>query len=311
MRTGSVTEDSRLYIYADLGKSLRIMLEGIMDGFRDRFGSRYDRSSGRSTASGSRNIDRDRGAMDRGPMDRGNERDYDYGGRNDYQSRDDYSGRRLPAQNMGGMDSVGNAQSQGGINGRQLEIIRDYFDEAKDDSKEILHAVDNNSKMLDRSLDILGELKDKAGRTVEQAPQTVDFSAPLASIMDSGRAIMDSGKANKEEIVAAIAANKELLNLIREQAAKNAEAISSIDIGEEGGGFDKEELEKYFSDLTDHVHKENVKCYRNVAGALEEYDKKSEEKGSGIGVVKVFSIIQLALTVLNVVLLALYIFRVI
>ncbi len=276
-----------------------------MDGFRDRFGSRYDRSSGRSTASGSRNIDRDRGAMDRGSMDRGNERDYDYGGRNDYQSRDDYSGRRLPAQNMGGMDSVGNAQSQGGINGRQLEIIRDYFDEAKDDSKEILHAVDNNSKMLDRSLDILGELKDKAGKTVEQAPPpVVDFSGPLASIIDSGRA-------NKEEIVAAIAANTELLNLIKEQAAKNAEAISSIDIGEEGGGLDKEELEKYFSELTDHVHKENVKCYRNVAGALEEYDKKSEEKGSGIGVVKVFSIIQLALTVLNVVLLALYIFRVI
>ena len=274
-----------------------------MDGFRDRFGSRYDRSSGRSTASGSRNIDRDRGAMDRGPMDRGNERDYEYGGHNDYQARDDYSGRRLPAQSMGGMDGMGNVQSQGGVSGRQLEIIRDYFDEAKDDSKEILHAVDNNAKMLDRSLDILGELKDKAGRTVEQAPP-VDFSGPLTSVIDSG-------KANKEEIVAAIAANAELLNLIKEQAAKNAEAISSIDIGEEGGGIDKEELEKYFSELTDHVHKENVKCYRNVAGALEEYDKKSEEKGSGIGVVKVFSIIQLALTVLNIVLLALYIFRVI
>ncbi len=276
-----------------------------MDGFRDRFGSRYDRSSGRSTASGSRNMDRDRGAMDRGSMDRGNERDYDYGGRNDYPARDDYSGRRLPAQNMGGMENMGNSQSQGGINGRQLEIIRDYFDEAKDDSKEILHAVDNNSKMLDRSLDILGELKDKAGKSVEQvAAPPVDFSAPLASILDSG-------KGNKEEIVAAIAANSELLNLIKEQVAKNAEAISAIDTGEEGGGIDKEELERYFSELTDHVHKENVKCYRNVAGALEEYDKKSEEKGSGIGVVKVFSIIQLALTVLNVVLLALYIFRVI
>ncbi|MBQ8969732.1 MAG: hypothetical protein IJ073_00245, partial [Lachnospiraceae bacterium] len=65
------------------------------------------------------------------------------------------------------------------------------------------------------------------------------------------------------------------------------------------------------ADLTDHVHKENVKCYRNVAGALEEQEKKTEEKLSGLGMVKIFSIIQLALIVVNVVLLALYIFRVI
>ena len=267
-----------------------------MDGFRDRFGSRYDRSSGRSTASSSRNIDRDRGAMDRG-----SERDYDYSGRNDYQSRDDYN-RRLPSQSMG-MDNMGSQASGGGVSGRQLEIIRDYFDEAKDDSKEILHAVDNNAKMLDRSLDLLGELKEKADKPGEQTA-AVDFSAPLASIQDAG-------KANKEEIIAAIAGNAELLKLIKEQATKNAEAISSIEGGEDGEALDKEEIEKYFSDLTDHVHKENVKCYRNVAGALEEFEKKTEEKGSGIGVVKIFSIIQLALTVLNVVLLALYIFRVI
>ncbi|MCR4655100.1 MAG: hypothetical protein K5770_02555 [Lachnospiraceae bacterium] len=268
-----------------------------MDGFRDRFGSRYDRSSGRSTSSGSRgSVERERGAADRE-----NDRDYDYGGRNDYQGRDEYGGRRMQSS-AGGMSMDGG--SAGGVSGRQLEIIRDYFDEAKDDSKEILHAVDNNAKMLDRSLDILGEIRDKAGRPVEQAaaPQ-IDLSGPIQDIQDLG-------KANKEEIVKAIADNAELLKLIKEQVSKNAEAISGIG-GEEGNGLDKEEIEKFFTDLTDHVHKENVKCYRNVAGALEEYDKKNEEKGSGIGVVKIFSIIQLALTVLNVVLLALYIFRVI
>ncbi len=277
-----------------------------MDGFRDRFGSRYDRSSGRSTASGSRSgADRDRGVMDRGK-----EADYDYGGRNEYQPRDDY-GRRLssqPGMSMGG--GMDGAQAGGGVSGRQLEIIRDYFDEAKDDSKEILHAVDNNSKMLDRSLDILGELKDRAERNIPQqaapAPAPIDLSGPIQSIQDMGRA-------NKEEIVRAIAENADLLNAVKEQVLKNAEAIAAVGtVGEqEGDAFDKEELDKYFTDLTDHVHKENVKCYRNVAGALEEYEKKSEEKGSGIGVVKIFSIIQLALTVLNVVLLALYIFRVI
>ncbi len=268
-----------------------------MDGFRDRFGSRYDRSSGRSTSSSGRGgSDRERGA------DRGSDRDYDYGGRNDYQGRDEYGGRRMQSQPGMSMDGG----SGGGVSGRQLEIIRDYFDEAKDDSKEILRAVNNNANMLDRSLDILGEIRDKADRPApveHQAAPQVDFSGPLQNIQDLG-------KANKEEIVKAIAENAELLKLIKEQASKNAEAISAIG-GEEGNGFDKEEIEKYFTDLTDHVHKENVKCYRNVAGALEEYDKKNEEKGSGIGVVKIFSIIQLALTVLNVVLLALYIFRVI
>ena len=262
-----------------------------MDGFRDRFGSRYDRNSGRSTTSNSSrgNLDRDRGSMDR---------DFDYGnGRNDYQSADDYgsNSRRSSQSSMGG----------GGMDGRQLDIIRDYFDEAKDDSKEILHVVGNNSKMLDRSLDILGELKDKAERSGD-SKAAVDFSGPIASFEELS-------KKNKEEIVSAIAGNADLLNLLKEEIKKNSEAISAASSAEGGEkeAADKEELEKYFADLTDHVHKENVKCYRNVAGALEEQEKKTEEKLSGLGMVKIFSIIQLALIVVNVVLLALYIFRVI
>ncbi|HAG68839.1 MAG TPA: hypothetical protein DCL38_02570 [Lachnospiraceae bacterium] len=273
-----------------------------MDGFRDRFGSRYDRSSGRSTASGSRSMDRDRGAVDRG-----NNREYDYGGHNDYAPRDDYNSRRgtsQPGMSMGMDNMVGQSSQGGGVSGRQLEIIRDYFDEAKDDSKEILHAVDNNAKMLDRGLDLLGEIKEKTEKNVGEQ-KTIDLTGPLNSIQELG-------KANKEDIITAIAGNTQLLNAIKEQVLKNSDAISGIaSEGSDGEGINKEELEGYFSELTDHVHKENVKCYRNVAGALEEYEKKSDEKGSGIGVVKIFSIIQLALTVLNVVLLALYIFRVI
>ena len=263
-----------------------------MDGFRDRFGSRYDRNSGRSTTSSSSRSGMDRG--DRGSVDR----DFDYGNgaRNDYQPQDDYgSGSRRSSQSsMGG----------GGMDGRQLDIIRDYFDEAKDDSKEILHVVGNNSKMLDRSLDILGELKDKADRPGDA--RAVDFSAPIASFEELS-------KKNKDEIIGAIAGNADLLNLLKEEIQKNAEAIANVQTADtsEKDTADKEELEKYFADLTDHVHKENVKCYRNVAGALEEQEKKTEEKLGGLGMIKIFSIIQLALIVVNVVLLALYIFRVI
>lgn len=271
-----------------------------MDGFRDRFGSRYDRNTGRSSAGSSRSgMERDRGSMDRG-----NDRSFEYGGRNDYAERDDYN--RRPAQQssmMGGGSGMGMDNAGGGLNGRQLEIIRDYFDETKDDNKEILHAVDNNAKMLDRGLDILGELKDKADRAKE--PASVDFTGLIGKLEDSG-------KANKETIINAIAGNTDLLNLIREELTKTSEAVSAMGDEEEGGeALDREEIEKLFSDLQDHVHKENVKCYRNVAGALEEQEKRADEKSGGLGVVKIFSIIQLALTVLNIVLLALYIFRVI
>ncbi len=272
-----------------------------MDGFRDRFGSRYDRNSGRSSAGSSsrNNPERERGG---GGMDRSYDNEYDYGGRNDYQGNDDYGSRRSskgPAK-MSQMDQGG-----GGMNGRQLDIIRDYFDETKDDNKEILHAVDNNAKMLDRGLDILGELKDKADRPVTAPAQ--DFSGPIASFQELS-------KKNKEDIINAIAGNSDLLGLLKEQIAKNAEAIAGISSsnGDDAqNAIDKEELEKYFTDLQDHVHKENVKCYRNVAGALEEQDKKNEKKLGNISVVMIFSIIQLSLTIVNIVLLALYIFRVI
>ena len=68
------------------------------------------------------------------------------------------------------------------------------------------------------------------------------------------------------------AGNAEIVTLIKEEIIeKNAEAEQE----KEDNTFDKATAEKAFIDLEDHVHKENVKCYRNVQNALAEQDAQT------------------------------------
>ncbi len=284
--------------------SFLINKEDKMDGFRDRFGSRYDRNAS------------SRGNGQRVANDRGSERTDRYEGDFEYGGRDEYAGRDYPDPRRG------RSPQPDPVNSRQLDMIQDYLEEAKEDrmasEKEILHAVDNNAKMIDRSLDILGEIKEsveKAGLDSREEEETIDIEELshknkeeiIGAITNNAGQIAASIADNTEQIAASIADNKFLLNALREELLKRAEEEAEAE--SEEGKEEKASIEDLISGLEDHVHKESVKCYRNVLGAFEDHEKAAEEKsGKGIGIVKIFSIVQLALTVINIVLLALYIF---
>lgn len=152
-------------------------------------------------------------------------------------------------------------------NENQLDAIQDlFYDERVDreaSGKELLRAVDNNQKLLNKNFRLLSDMKE-------------DMDS------DEGFDFKELSEANKEEILKAVFSNTDLLK----QVLENTDLLKVIkeelidkkveeEKVKEENTFDKTTAEKAFIDLEDHVHKENVKCYRNVQAAMEESDEKT------------------------------------
>ena len=181
--------------------------------------------------------------------------------RTDRDRERDYERRRQMANSLTA-EQVKEAVNSG--NEDQLDAIEDMFYDARMDreasNKEILRAVDNNNKLLGKNYRLLIDMK-----------SDMDSEEPVD--------IKSLSEANKEEILKAVLSNREVLDLILDQSeiltTLKQELIdnkSEEDTDEENKVFDKATAEKAFIDLEDHVHKENVKCYRNVQTAIAEQD---------------------------------------
>ena len=145
-------------------------------------------------------------------------------------------------------------------NENQLDAIQDlFYDERADreaSGKEILRAVDNNSKLLNKNYRLLSDMK-------------TDLDS------DDGFDFKELSEANKEEILKAVCSNADILKILKEELVdKKTEEEKE----KEDNTFDKAAAEKAFIDLEDQVHKENVKCYRNVQAAMEEMDAQTYGK---------------------------------
>ena len=128
--------------------------------------------------------------------------------------------------------------------------------------------------------------------------------------------------ASKEEILRAVAGNTDLLLAIREvldkkEAEPVAEEVPAAEAEKQEAPAQQEEaaadplttaLSKYYSDMEEHVHKENVKCYRNVQAAITEQSTQVvEQNRKSLTLLKIFTIASAVLTLVNIVLLMGYI----
>ena len=176
----------------------------------------------------------------------------------------EYAERRRLERSQVSIDQIREVVSDS--NGDQLDAIQDlFYDERVDreaSGKELLRAVDNNSKLLNKNFRLLSDMKDDM-----DSDDDLDFK--------------ELSEANKEEILKAVFSNSDLLK----QVIENTDLIrvlkeKLVDKKEEkdNNAFDKASAEKAFIDLEDHVHKENVKCYRNVQATMEEMDEKTYGK---------------------------------
>lgn len=225
-----------------------------------RFANRFERSINRASSD---RIGSDRSSTDRSSMDRA-------------RSDRDYSERRRAA-NMVTLDQI--KETVTNANENQLDIIQDFFDDDRIDreasEKEILRVVDSNAKLLNKSYRLISDFKSEW-----DDEEKIDYK--------------ELSEANKEEILKAVFSNAEILKLLKE------ELIEKKNTDEEEKLLSVSEAEKLFTDMEDHVHKENVKCYRNVQAVIVEQDGQTYGKiKKGFSAVKALVVITMLIGAAN------------
>lgn len=233
----------------------------------------------------------------------------DRGGRDRYdrQERPD----RMERQDMGMERSMRRSPSYD-LDGLQIEDIADVVEQS-------------NSKQLEVFADCIDDVKDEVFASEKEIMKALDQVA--ASVSGGGRGRMQESvtaqmdPASKEEILRAVAGNTDLLLAIREVLdKKEPEPVAAPEVPEAEGEKPEEAapeaaadpmttaLSKYYSDMEEHVHKENVKCYRNVQAAITEQSSQVvEQNRKSLTLLKIFTIASTVLTLVNIVLLLGYI----
>ena len=333
--------------------------EVTMDGFRDRLGGRYDRSG-------------TRGGYERMPSDDRYESD-----------RYERSPRRGAGEGLS-QEAVSEAVSEAinKANREQLDVIADFFDEAKADRMESERAIidalshsmseagpgplrradsmessqpaekitvvdeqnaetlsrieriagqnaealNESGEMLERNVDalrsnaeILGEIRNNVGllmSTTEESSSRVQESirqslGELSSRMAApAQDLTVDFSEEKNEIIGAIGDNRAILNMIRQDVLNGFSRNNEEEEEEEEKviPLSAEDASNYYKELEDHIHKECVKCYRNVQQALTDQNAEAnagvEKSVSGMRIMVLVSLLLnvalLALTVCNI-----------
>ncbi len=328
-----------------------------MDGFRERLGSRYDRS-------GMRNSSYDRSSSD----DR-----YE----NDRYERPSRRGAAEGISQEALKETVNEAITR--ANRDQLDVIADFFDEAKADRMEseraiidaLSHsaaetnvqerpvevpaqpvqssaapaqvtpiavvdeenaqtlarieriagqnaeAINESSEMLERNLnsvrsnsELLNQIKSSMDQLEGNIRQSIGEMASRAGAPAQVPELTVDFSEEKNEIIGAVGDNRAILNMIR-QDVLNGFAKSEQDAEDQEGKvtpLSAEDAGNYYHELEEHIHKECVKCYRNVQSALQEQagdaNKGLEKSVSGMRIMVlvslIFSVLGVALQVCNI-----------
>ena len=302
-----------------------------MDGFRERLSGRYDRSGMRGSG-------------------------YDRMGEDRYEGE---RYERAPRRGQEGIstEAINEAVSEAiaKSNREQLDVIADFFDEAKADRMESERAIidalshtkettvvkeapapvenvapiavvdEQNAETLARIERISGQNAEALNDSNEMLVRNVDMlrnSAEkideirnaIGSLASSSQAMNSQNlsidiSAEKDEIITAVGDNRAILNMIRQDVLNGFSRNNEEEQEAPVVPLSAEDADKYYKELEDHVHKECVKCYRNVQQALTE---QNEQANAGVTksvssvrvmalVAMIFSIIGVLLQVLNII----------
>ncbi|MBR4720071.1 MAG: hypothetical protein IKP31_07510 [Lachnospiraceae bacterium] len=201
----------------------------------------------------------------------------------------DYADRRRTVAGSVSIEQIKDTVTD--CNERQLDVIQDFiYDErANRDSsdKEILRAVDSNTKLLNKNYRLLSDIMDDL-----DSEEKIDYKS--------------LSEANKEEILKAVFSNTEMLKLLKEELIDKKEEEAKDNV------FDKATAEKAFIDMEDHVHKEAIKCYRNVQEVITEQDAQTYGKVKrGLNAIKALVAVTLVFGIANLAFIICWFFRII
>ncbi|MCR5672246.1 MAG: hypothetical protein K6F87_00850 [Lachnospiraceae bacterium] len=173
-------------------------------------------------------------------------------------------------------------------NAEALNEIKSSISELKASSDEVKESSAQIQSSIRQSLQ---ELSNRVTTPVPMQDLTVDFTS------------------EKDEIIGAVGDNRAILNMIRQDVlngfAKSAEAEENEE--DKIVPLSAEEAGNYYKELEEHIHKEAVKCYRNVQSALTEQgaeaNKGLEKSVSGMRIMVLlaflFSLASFLIQILN------------
>lgn len=187
-------------------------------------------------------------------------------------------------------------------------------------SSQNAETINENNEMLVRSInsiranaDMLNEIRGSVGSVQMAAEDLKASNVDLAqlirnSISNQMQTYSQADDSSNEEILSALSDNRSMLNMLRQDIlngfARSEEADNAEDNNNRSEGLSAEAADKYYKDMEEHVHKECVKCYRNVQSTLEEQNEEAHNKSKKeIGEVRTVAVISLALNVVIIVLL--------
>lgn len=177
-----------------------------------------------------------------------------------------------------------------------------------------------SSEMLERSVnslrsntELLNDIKGSLdamqtmSEDIKYSNQMVQQSIMEMSNSQNQMAPSYGESVGSEEILNAVGDNRTLLNMIRQDIItrfdnSNTDTEES-DEASEVKPLSAEVADKYYKELEDHVHKECVKCYRNVQSTLQDQNAESLAKTEkSIAGVHTLAVVSIALNVVTIVL---------
>ncbi len=239
--------------------------------------------------------------------------------------RDRFSGRDRMGSDRGGRDRYERSERQERSEmGERVSRRSAGYEPDGAQINEIANVIEqSNSKQLEIFADCIDDVKDEVFASEKEILKAIDQVAASANgagrssrLQESVTAQMDP--ASKEEILRAVANNTDLLRAIQEVLNKK-EAEAAAPAPEENAPAEAEEakqekpagpltaaLTQYYNNMEEHVHKENVKCYRNVQAAITEQGTQIvEQNRKSLTLIKIFVIISTVLGLVNIGLFAL------
>lgn len=194
-------------------------------------------------------------------------------------------------------------------------------------------SLNESSEMLERNIDslrsnteLLNEIKNSVGSLLSSSEEIKSASSGMSESLRQGLSEISQRSAapvaapmqditvdftaEKNEIIGAVGDNRAILNMIRQDVLNGfARNASEDENAAKAPAFSAEDADRYYKELEEHVHKECVKCYRNVQSALVEQNTEAgnaiEKSVSGM---RIMVLLSLLFSLASLALLALYIF---
>ncbi len=243
--------------------------------------------------------------------------------------RDRFSGRDRMGSDRGGRDRYERSERQERSEmGERVSRRSAGYEPDGAQINEIANVIEqSNSKQLEVFADCIDDVKDEVYASEKEIMKALDQIASSANTSSRSSRLQEPvaaqlDPASKEEILRAVAENTDLLLAIRDALEKKKEeqpeAVAEpapAPVPEQGEEAQEQPadplnaaLTQYYNNMEEHVHKENVKCYRNVQAALSEQGTQIvEQSKKSLTLLKILAIISTVLGFVNIALLISYI----